>query len=41
MILEAKAVKLVEIYLYLCKRFDEDLKYHCERFSNNNEPIVQ
>ena len=38
MILEAKAVKLVEIYLYVCKRFDEDLKYHCERFSNNNEP---
>ena len=38
MILEAKALKLVEIYLYICKRFDEDLKYHCERFSNNNEP---
>lgn len=38
MIPEAKAVKLVKIYLYICKRFDEDLKYHCERFSNNNEP---
>jgi hypothetical protein len=38
MILEAKAIKLVEIYLYVCKRFDEDLKYHCERFSNNYEP---
>lgn len=38
MILEAKALKLVEIYLYVCKRFDEDLKYHCERFSNNDEP---
>ncbi len=29
MIPEAKALKLVEIYLYVCKRFDEDLKYHC------------
>ena len=38
MILEAKALKLVEIYLYICKRFDEDLKYCCERFSNNNKP---
>ncbi len=38
MIPEAKAIKLVEIYLYICKRYDEDLKYCCERFSNNNEP---
>ncbi|MFC1733812.1 transposase [candidate division KSB1 bacterium] len=38
MILEAKAIKLVEIYLYICKRFDEDIKYYCERFSNNKEP---
>ena len=38
MIPEAKALKLVEIYLYICQRFEEDLKYHCERFSNNSEP---
>lgn len=38
MIPEAKAIKLVEIYLYVCKRFDEDLKYYCERFSNYNKP---
>lgn len=38
MIPEAKALKLIEIYLYVCKRYDEDLKYLCERFSNNNEP---
>jgi len=38
MILEAKALKLIEIYLYICKRYEEDLKYCCERFSNNNEP---
>ena len=37
MILEAKALKLVEIYLYICKRYDEDLKYCCQRFSNNNK----
>lgn len=38
MIPEAKAIKLIEIYLYICKRFEEDLKYCCQRFSNNNEP---
>ncbi len=37
MILEAKALKLVEIYLYICKRYSEDLKYCCQRFSNNNK----
>ena len=36
MINQAKALKLVKIYLYICKRFEEDLKYSCERFSNNN-----
>jgi hypothetical protein len=40
MIPEAKALKLVEIYLYICKRFEEDLKYYCERFSNNNDPAL-
>ena len=39
MILEAKALKLIEIYFYICKRYDEDLKFCCERFSkNNNQP---
>lgn len=38
MISEAKILKLVKIYLYICERYDEDLKYHCQRFSNNNEP---
>ena len=37
MILEAKALKLIKIYLYICKRYDEDLKYCCQRFSNNNK----
>lgn len=38
MIIETKALKLVEIYLYICKRYEEDLKFCCERFSNNNNP---
>jgi hypothetical protein len=38
MIPETKALKLIEIYFYICKRFDEDLKYCCERFSNNDKP---
>ncbi len=38
MILEAKTLKIIEIYFYICKRYDEDLKYFCERFSNNNKP---
>ena len=38
MIPETKAIKLIEIYFYICKRYDEELKYYCERFSNNDEP---
>lgn len=40
MIPEAKAVKLIEIYFYISKRYDEDLKYCCERFSNNDRPAL-
>ena len=40
MIPEAKAVKLIEIYFYISKRYDEDLKYCCERFSNNDKPAL-
>jgi len=32
MILEAKTLKLIEIYFYICKRYEEDLKYCCEKF---------
>lgn len=38
MISEAKSLKLVKIYLYICERYEEDLKYHCQRFSNNYKP---
>ena len=33
-----KKLNLVKIYFYVCNRFDTELKYLCERFSNNNEP---
>ena len=38
MIPEAKAIKLIKIYFYLCERYETDLKHFCERFSNNNQP---
>jgi len=38
MILDAKAVKLIKIYFYVCRLYDIDLKYRCGRFSNNNQP---
>ena len=38
MIPEAKAVKLIKIYFYICERYEEELKYCCERFSNNARP---
>jgi len=40
MIPEAKAVKLIEIYFYIDERYNEDLKYCCERFSNNKKPVL-
>lgn len=39
MISEAKSIKLIKIYLHICKRYDIELKYHCERHSNNNKPL--
>lgn len=38
MINQTKALKLVHIYLTICDRFEKDLKYTCERFSNNDKP---
>ena len=38
MIIEAKAVKLIQIYFFVEKSFEENLKYCCERFSNNDKP---
>jgi hypothetical protein len=33
-----KDYKLVKIYYYVCEKFEENLQYRCERFSNNNKP---
>ncbi|MCF8309515.1 MAG: transposase [Bacteroidales bacterium] len=40
MVPEAKIVKLIEIYFYVCERYEKDLKYQCQRFSANDEPIL-
>ncbi len=37
MIIQTKALKLVKIYSTICEKFEKDLKYTCERFSNNNK----
>lgn len=38
MIPEAKAIKLVEIYCFLEKKYCEKHQYCCQRFSNKNKP---
>jgi len=38
MIPKAKALKLIAIYLYICKLYDEELKYLSQRYSNNDKP---
>ncbi len=38
MIPEAKAIKLIKIYFYVCERYEKELNYLCERFSNDNRP---
>jgi hypothetical protein len=38
MISKDKSTKLVEIFFYVSDAFDKELKFSCERFSNNNQP---
>ncbi len=38
MVNQAKAVKLIKIYQYVYDRYEEELQYHCQRFTNNNRP---
>ena len=38
MINQTKALKLIKIYEYVCEKYEIELKYVCERFSNNNSP---
>lgn len=30
--------KLIQIYFYICEKFENDLQNYCQRFSNNNDP---
>ncbi len=38
MISEAKSIKLIKIYAFICDEYEENLKNQCQRFSNNNIP---
>jgi len=38
MISKAKSTKLVEIFFYVSDAYDKELKFSCERFSNNCHP---
>lgn len=38
MIPQANAIKLIKIYFLICEHWEADLKYLCDRFSNNNQP---
>lgn len=35
MIPEAKAIKLIKIYSYVCEQYEIELKHFCKRFNNN------
>jgi hypothetical protein len=38
MIPKKKELKLIRIYMYICDLYDSDLKYYCQRYSNNCNP---
>lgn len=38
MIPKKKELKLIKIYMYICDLYDSELKYYCQRYSNNNTP---
>lgn len=38
MINQAIKTKLVKIYLLVCEKYKNELKYHCQRFTNNSTP---
>ncbi len=38
MIPKDKAIKLIKIYCYVCEQYDKEIKYICQRFSNNDQP---
>jgi len=38
MISQVKADKLIKIYFQVCEKYENELKFSCMRFSNNDEP---
>jgi len=38
MINQAKALKLIKLYQYVCDKYENQLQYYCQRFTNNNRP---
>ena len=38
MIPKKKELKLIQIYMYICDLYDSELKYYCQRYSNNSNP---
>lgn len=38
MINQTKAIKLIKIYEFVCEKYQQELKYVCQRFTNNNQP---
>jgi len=38
MISREKEQKLISIYFYVCDLYEKELKYNCQRFSNNSKP---
>jgi hypothetical protein len=39
MIPQRKELELIQIYMYICDLYDAELKYYCQRYSNNSKPL--
>lgn len=39
MIFKEKELKLIAIYLYICDLYEKELRFTCQRFSNNANPL--
>lgn len=39
MIPKDKALRLIKTYMYICDMYERNLKYHCQRYSNNSKPL--
>lgn len=39
MIPKDKANRPIKIYMYICNMYEQSLKYHYQRYSNNSKPL--